>query len=386
MNAVAPSHANAEGGYALEPSHADAGGRVNVVAPGDAGADVSVNTVESQRTGADGGVTAEARQGVSEDDRLRAVDPRRRCREVLAANSRSFHLASRLLPAECRDDAASVYAWCRRVDDAIDLVPETQQADALEVLRAELSAIYAGVPQTDPVLQAFQQVVRERGIPQAYPAELLLGMEMDVNGQRYETLEELLGYCYRVAGVVGLMMSHVMGVTDATALRRAAHLGMGMQLTNICRDVAEDWALRRLYVPRALLVAKGAAWLPARLGDNTSLPEEARAPLAQVTFELLEEARRYYRSGELGTSALHWRCALAIRTASRVYAAIGRVLARRGYDVLKGRAVVPTTVKLLHVGRVLIRGLLELPRRLRSRATPVPLPPALSYPRDVLPL
>ena len=315
------------------------------------------------------------------------VDARRLCREVLAANSRSFDLASRLLPADCRDDAASVYAWCRRVDDAIDLVSGSEQPAALERLRRELSAIYAGAPQIDPVLQAFQQVVQERRIPQQYPSELLLGMEMDVLNQRYETLDDLLTYCYRVAGVVGLMMSHVMGVTDAAALRRAAHLGMGMQLTNICRDVAEDWTLNRLYVPRALLVERNAAWLAERLeGGGDTLPEEARVPLAQITRELLEEARRYYRSGEDGTSALGWRCALAIRTASRVYAAIGTELAARGYDVLRGRAVVPTAVKLLHVGRVLIRGLLELPRRLLHRPSPVPLPSPLSYPRDVLPV
>src|SRR5690606_4362387 len=102
--------------------------------------------------------------------------------------------------------------------------------------------------------------------------------------------------------------------------------------------------------------------------------------------ELLEEARRYYHSGEHGTSALGWRCALAIRTASRVYAAIGTELARRGYDVLKGRAVVPTSLKLFHVGRVLVRGLLELPRRLFQRARPVPHPQPLGYPRDVLPV
>lgn len=316
------------------------------------------------------------------------VDARRVCREVLAANSRSFNLASRLLPEDCRDDAAAVYAWCRRVDDAIDLVPESEQPSALDRLREELQGIYANAPQTDQVLQAFQQVVHAKAIPLQYPTELLLGMEMDVRGHRYETLEELLCYCYRVAGVVGLMMSHVMGVTDAKALRRAAHLGMGMQLTNICRDVAEDWTINRLYLPRSLLADRDAAWLPEQLGEGTTpLPEEARVPLAQITRDLLEEARRYYRSGEHGTTALGWRCALAIRTASRVYAAIGTELARRGYDVFAGRAVVPTTVKLLHVGRVLIRGLLELPVRLLRRARPVPLPSsALSYPRDVLPV
>lgn len=317
---------------------------------------------------------------------MTVVDPRQVCRQILEANSKSFALASRLLPATCRDDAAAVYAWCRRVDDAIDLCAPADQPAALERLRLELAALYAGAPQTEPALQAFQQVALARGIPQQYPAQLLAGMEMDVLGRSYETLEELLLYCYRVAGVVGLMMSHVMGLTDAAALRRAAHLGMAMQLTNICRDVAEDWALQRLYVPRALLASIGAAWLPLRLGTDVTLPARARQPLAHATRSLLAEADRYYRSGELGVSALHWRCALAIRAARHVYAAIGTELARRDHDVLRGRAVVPLAVKLLHVGRALGQTLLDLPRRLLTRAQPVPLPAPLSFPHDVLPV
>lgn len=317
---------------------------------------------------------------------MSAVDPRRVCREVLAANSKSFDLASRLLPAECRDDAAAVYAWCRRVDDAIDLAEPAQQPLALARLREELAAIYAGAPQTEPVLQAFQQVVTIRGIPARYPGELLSGMEMDVAGQRYETMEELLRYCYRVAGVVGLMMSHVMGLTDPKALKRAAHLGMAMQLTNICRDVAEDWALSRLYLPRELLTPLGAGPLASQVGTGGALPEHARGPLALATRSLLAEADRFYRSGEGGVRALHWRCALAIRTARHVYAAIGTELARRGHDVMRGRAVVPTAVKLFHVGRALLQGLFDLPRRLFTRSRPVPHLVPLSYPNDVLPL
>lgn len=317
---------------------------------------------------------------------MSAVDPRRVCREVLAANSRSFDLASRLLPARCRDDAAAVYAWCRRVDDAIDGSAPADQPVALERLRAELAAIYAGTPQVEPVLQAFQQVVIARRIPDSYPGELLAGMEMDVTGCRYATMEDLLRYCYRVAGVVGLMMSHVMGLTDPAALKRAAHLGMAMQLTNICRDVAEDWALARLYVPHALLASLDAAWLSTEFGSGEPLTQRARAPLARATRQLLEEADRFYRSGERGVRALPWRCGLAIRTARHVYAAIGTELARRGHDVLRGRAVVPTAKKVLHVGRALIQGLLELPHRMFSRAEPVPLLVPLSYPNDVLPL
>jgi phytoene synthase len=314
------------------------------------------------------------------------VDPRQVCRQILEANSKSFALASRLLPAGCRDDAAAVYAWCRRVDDAIDLCAPQEQPAALETLRSELSAVYAGAPQDQPVLQAFQQVVHARGIPRQYPAELLAGMEMDVLGHDYETMDALLLYCYRVAGVVGLMMSHVMGLTDAAALRRAAHLGMAMQLTNICRDVAEDWALERLYVPGTLLASGGAAWLPPHLGTGVPLPEGARQPLAHATRSLLAEADRYYRSGELGVLALHWRCALAIRAARHVYAAIGTELARREHDVLRGRAVVSTARKLLHVARALGQTLLDVPRRLFTRAQPVPLPAPVSFPHDVLPV
>ncbi len=313
-------------------------------------------------------------------------DATRLCWEILAANSRSFALASRLLPASCRDAAAVVYAWCRRVDDAIDLSTPAERPAALERLRAELRSLYAGEPQNEPVLQAFQQVALERGIPEHYPLELLEGMEMDVSGHRFEHMDELLLYCYRVAGVVGLMMSHVMGVSDAAALRRAAHLGMAMQLTNICRDVAEDWLLQRLYVPRALLAETGADWLSTQVGTGAPLSAHARAPLALATRHLLAEAERYYHSGGRGESALSWRCALAVRTARHVYAAIGTELARRRYDVLRGRAVVAGAVKLFHVGRALVQSLLELPRRLRTRAAVVALPSPLRFPHDVLPL
>src|SRR5690606_24146896 len=103
----------------------------------------------------------------------------------------------------------------------------------------------------------FAAIMRERGIPRRYPAELLAGLAMDAAGHRYEDAADLRLYCFRVAGVVGLMMSHVMGLADERALADAARLGIAMQLTNICRDVREDWARGRLYLPRALLERAG---------------------------------------------------------------------------------------------------------------------------------
>ncbi|HWN69346.1 MAG TPA: squalene/phytoene synthase family protein, partial [Haliangium sp.] len=157
------------------------------------------------------------------------------CRQTIAAHSRSFALASRVLPPRCRDEAAVVYTWCRRADDAVDLAPPGKQAGALVRLGAELDGVYDGEAQEDIALAAFQEVVQRHRIPREYPAELLAGMDMDARGQRYDDMHTLLLYCYRVASTVGLMMSHVMGVTHDGALRHAAHLGMAMQLTNICR-------------------------------------------------------------------------------------------------------------------------------------------------------
>jgi phytoene synthase len=274
-------------------------------------------------------------------------------RAVIAHHSKSFALASRLLPAAGRDDASIVYAWCRRADDAVDLVRLADQPRAVALLHDELAAIYAGEAQADPVLAAFQAIVRARRIPRTYPAELLAGMEMDAAGTVYRSYATLLSYCFRVAGTVGLMMSHVMGVRHEAALRHAAHLGMAMQLTNICRDVAEDWQRGRLYLPDDLLHAGGASGLRARLG-HVGLPIESREPVARVTRELLRRAEEFYRSGDEGLSYLSWRSAVAVRTARLVYADIGRVILAGGADPFAPRAVVSKARKWRLAFRALV--------------------------------
>jgi phytoene synthase len=314
------------------------------------------------------------------------------CRQTIAVHSRSFALASRVLPPRCRDEAAVVYTWCRRADDAVDLAPPGKQAAALVRLGVELDSIYDAEgqdrPQADIALAAFQQVVQRHRIPREYPAELLAGMAMDVHGQRYDDMHTLLLYCYRVASTVGLMMSHVMGVTHDGALRHAAHLGMAMQLTNICRDVLEDWDMGRLYVPTELLAEHGIGDLGHALGGP--FPERARAPMRGAVARLLGEAEQFYRSGDRGLLALPWRCAFGVRAARLVYAAIGDRVARSDYDVLAGRAVVPTWHKLLLVARAGAGALAEMPARLvrvlgRGPRPRVPRDHA-RFPHGVLPL
>jgi phytoene synthase len=280
---------------------------------------------------------------------------REAARDVLAAKSKSFALAARLLPSAVASNVVVLYAYCRRADDAVDLAPPGQQAARLAELRAELDRVYCPRAPSDAALAAFAQVVHDCEIPRTYVEDLLAGMQMDVEGASYADLADLALYAYRVAGVVGLMMCHVMGVRDARALEHAADLGIGMQLTNIARDVLEDWQRGRLYVPDSLLAKHGAgglrALLPAVDVGSTDFPVEYAGGVANAVSDLLELADAYYASGDAGMRDLSVRCGLAVRTARLVYAAIGdRVRAQR-CDPLAGRAIVSGRAKLLLAAR-----------------------------------
>jgi 15-cis-phytoene synthase len=305
-------------------------------------------------------------------------------RQVITAHSKSFALASRVLPPASRDRAVVLYGFCRRADDAVDGVPARHQGAAVARLEAELDDVYAGRATGEPLLDAFAELVSACRIPRAYPAELLAGMRMDALARRYQTTAELLEYCFRVAGTVGLMMCHVLGLEDEDALRNATHLGIAMQLTNICRDVAEDWAMDRLYVPDDVLAACGAAGLAGDLGGP--FPGQAREPMRRAVRHLLAEADVYYRSGDRGLRALPWRAALAVRTARLVYADIGTRIHRQGCDPLRGRAYVPGWRKLLLCGRAAASAALEAPARVVRRGRPAIPERTMRFPHDVLPV
>lgn len=264
------------------------------------------------------------------------------CRAIMARHAKSFDFAARLLAPSLRDETAIVYAYLRRVDDAIDEVPASERPAALARLRAELDVLEGDGP-LDPVPSAFRQVMRERRIPRLYLEELLSGMAMDTEGHRYAEDEDLLRYCHRAAGVVGLMMCHVFGLRDDDALEAAAHLGWAMQLTNICRDVAEDWTLGRRYLPAARYEALGVA---APEPDGGPFPASAIEPTAVVVRDLLELADRYYDSAAAGLDALPWRASLAVAAAARIYRAIGDRIAAQDFDPTAGRAFVPLRAKL----------------------------------------
>jgi len=305
---------------------------------------------------------------------------------VLAHHSKSFNFAAQLLPAECRNDTAVVYAWCRHCDDSVDSIQKSEQETRLEELRHVLDSVYKGESQSDPVMTAFQQVVQRWNIPEAYPRELLAGMAMDANDKRYETIDDLLLYCFRVAGTVGLMMCHVMGLRDSAALRNAAHLGIGMQLTNICRDVIEDWGLGRLYLPAEMLIDPAAAIEVAGTPRIGGAPDERLRPMfARAIRRLLGLADRFYRSGDAGFSALSPRCSLAVRAARLIYAAIGTRVRERGCDPFVGRMHTPILQKLQLLLQASQCELAMAPRHLKYPFRRVLLP-EVTFPDDILPL
>ncbi len=171
-------------------------------------------------------------------------------------HAKTFYFASHVLPAQKRNDAYAVYAFCRHVDDQIDLAPD--EAARLRAL-ADLSHLLHAACQSDagagyfenslPWLCAFRETVQRRAIPASYFEDLLTGVEMDRGRVRLQTWEELDRYCYHVAAVVGLIMVHVLTEPAPELLKPARDLGTEMQLTNILRDIAEDWQRDRLYLP-----------------------------------------------------------------------------------------------------------------------------------------
>lgn len=253
------------------------------------------------------------------------------CRDAIRQGSKSFHAASLLLPRRVRDPAVALYAFCRFADDAVDLT--ARKPAAVLALLDRLDRAYAGRPADAPQDRAFAAMLRATGMPRALPEALIEGFAWDAEGRRYRTLSDLLAYCARVASAVGAMMTVIMGVRDAHALARACDLGAAMQLTNIARDIGEDAAEGRLYLPLDWLAEEG-------IDPAAFLARPAFSPgIARITARLLDAADGFYRRAEPGIAALPADCRPAILAARLIYAAIGAEIRRAGLDSVTRRAV-----------------------------------------------
>jgi phytoene synthase len=272
--------------------------------------------------------------------------------QTIAVGSKSFAAAARLFDADVRRSVLMLYAWCRHCDDVVDgqeLGFNTRQVDdaagQLNLLRESTRRAYAGETMNDPAFAAFQEVALRHAIDPRFAFDHLAGFGMDVDDAHYETIDDLLRYCYHVAGVVGLMMASIMGVQDDATLDRACDLGLAFQLTNIARDIVEDAGAGRCYLPAQWLREAG---IPA---GEIAQPRH-RLALAKLAARLVDHAEPYYASAAAGIAALPLRSAWAIATARNVYRQIGIEVKRRGPRAWDERVGTSKAAKL----RLLARG------------------------------
>ena len=236
-------------------------------------------------------------------------------RDVCRRHAKSFHFASHFLPRAKRRHAFAVYAFCRFVDDAVDAEPTVErQAARLGELARTLEEAY--VPGPEPaaaaaasrgelVLLAFGRTVRDCDIPKRLFDDLFEGCRMDLRAtgdtMRFETWPDLERYCYHVAGVVGLIMCRVLGLRDAAAEPRAVAMGNAMQLTNILRDVKEDFLRQRVYLPQEDLRRFG-------VGEDDLATMCDGGPTTPAFRDLMKfevaRARSLYAEGNTGLAAL----------------------------------------------------------------------------------
>lgn len=273
--------------------------------------------------------------------RAASVDTGAFAERSIAKGSKSFAAAARLFDPATRGDVVRLYAWCRHCDDVADSQegghltgarPQVAIGERVATLRRDTDRALAGdTTDLDPSFVALGEVARRHALPAALLHEHIKGFELDAAGRRYETLDDLLGYCWHVAGVVGVLMGRVMGVREEPVLDRACDLGLAFQLTNIARDVVEDAGEGRVYVPLSWLREEGL--VPQALEDPAQAPAVAR-----LRRRLVEAAEPYYASARQGIDRLPRRSAWAIGTAERVYRRIGLKLVAAG-EAAHGRRV-----------------------------------------------
>ena len=280
------------------------------------------------------------------------------CESVTKLHAKSFYFAAKFLPKPKRRAVYPIYAFCRHVDDEIDELGAGSEAEAVlavERWKAKLIEIYAGQTTDNPraaaadgqskVFSAWRDLLKTYKIPANLPLELIAGVLMDTSIKRYETFDELYVYCYRVASTVGLMSSEILGYVDPRALEYAEAMGIGMQLTNILRDVGEDAALGRIYLPQEDLRA-------FNVSEDQILANDFDENFAKMMKFQVERARFYYAAGEKGIALLEKDSRFTVLLAARIYAKILDEIEKQHYNVFIRRAQTSKGQKILAIPNI----------------------------------
>jgi 15-cis-phytoene synthase len=284
------------------------------------------------------------------------------CEQITWEQARNFAYGIRLLPLEKRRALAAVYAYARRIDDIGDGdLPAAEKTRQLEAARQQVKTLVAKVKgddaakldDTDPVLVALTDAGQRFGLPLEAFEELIEGCLADVNQATYETFDDLLYYCRCVAGSIGRLSLGVYGATEPEKQNKLADdLGVALQLTNILRDVREDFLNNRVYLPKEDLDKFGIEFAP--FGSPEPFPSEAmQARFANLVEFEANRAREWYGSGLRLLATIDRRSAACTGAMAGIYRRLLERIARNPHAVLEGRMSLPGSEKALVAAQAL---------------------------------
>ncbi|MDX1617161.1 MAG: squalene/phytoene synthase family protein [Balneolaceae bacterium] len=270
------------------------------------------------------------------------------CRTMTRQHAKTFYMATRFLPNGKQRSIFAIYALCRYVDNLVDETEDLVLQNKvdysgiqtrLEGWKKMLRDTYDGKTVTNPILVAFSDVLKRHHIPIKLPFELIEGVCMDLYKDRYDSFEELRDYSYKVASTVGLMVSEVFGYAADDALDRAVDLGIAMQLTNILRDVGEDLAKDRIYIPKEELEQFG-------LEESDLFSHRMSDSFVGLMKFQIERARAYYDRADEGIEMLERDSRLPVYLARYNYGRILDKIEDNGYNIFSQRAYLNATEKI----------------------------------------
>ncbi len=259
--------------------------------------------------------------------------------------SKSFSLASLFFDKKQKHGAWALYRWCRFVDDEIDEAPINQIPAKLADVKQSTRLAFKNPNECFGAYKTLGWAAHTFSLQEKHTLDLIAGLEMDFQGAVINDEEELLKYCYYVAGTVGLMMCSIMGVRNVQAYIHAEALGKAMQLTNIARDLTEDLQRNRIYVPLTWLNEKNIT------PDVFFEDSEVRAIFS---LKLIKLSEKYYEQGFAGIRYLPFRAALAVSAAAFIYRSIGLKIKKNPIHYQQHRAIVPLYKKIFWILRGLV--------------------------------
>lgn len=277
------------------------------------------------------------------------------CEALTKAHSSTFYLGSRLFPSQQRKAVSVVYAVCRSGDDTVDEASSPEQGRSqLEQWWQQVEAAYAGeIVSTQALQVALAWVLEHYDVPKNAFHELYLGLQSDLSQPHFRSMEELMLYCRRVAGVVGFMIAPIAGYQGGDkTLEQALALGKAMQLTNILRDVGEDFGRGRCYLPAELLASHQVDIARLQAGEVTQNYIKLLEQLFSLTHTL-------YRQGWAGIPQLHGTASIAVGVAALNYEGILRKVKQNSFDNLNKRAYLKTHERLALIPRAVYSTLMR---------------------------